>query len=252
MKYPPTSQGDVAALDRVRVVLVRTSLPRNIGSVARAMKTMGLHRLALVAPRSFPHPEAIALASGASDVLDRTQVHASLDEALAGVSLAIGLTARRRELSHRSSDMRAAAVHLLEALDRGGEAALVFGTEMSGLSNDEIMHCSRVAYIPANPAYSSLNVAMAVQIACYELWMALAKPRVLDTGRQALATHEEIEQLHAHLERSLIASGFLDPQQPRRLTERLRRLFGRAQLEREEINILRGMLNSFESLERKS
>jgi tRNA/rRNA methyltransferase len=243
------------SLARLRIVLSHTGQPRNIGSAARAMKTMGLARLALVRPQRFPDREADALASGADDVLAAASVHATLDEALAGTTLAFALTARRRDLSHPASDARAAAAIALEHLgDPARAVAFVFGNEMSGLANDEVLRCQRLVHIPANPAYSSLNLAQAVQIVAYELWTAASAPadfrndRQVDAGKwqPALASHEAVEAFYAHFERAIVASGFLDPQNPRRLMQRMRRLFGRAGLEREEIDILRGVLAAFE------
>ena len=233
-----------SALARIRVVLSRTSHPGNIGSAARAMKTMGLTRLVLVNPRDFPSAGADALASGATDVLAGARVTATVGEALEGTVLAIGMTARRRDLSHEMVSMREAAPRAV-AETAAGEVALVFGNEMSGLSNAELDHCQMAAMIPANPDYSSLNLAAAVQVACYELALA-AQAWTADRGEaREPATHEEIEHLHAHFEEAMILSGFLDPQQPKRLMTRMRRLFARTRLEKEEVNILRGMLAAF-------
>jgi tRNA/rRNA methyltransferase len=231
---------------RVRVVLVRTTHPGNIGAAARAMKTMGLARLVLVAPRRFPDPQAEALAAGADDVLAAAQVCESLDDALAGTTLAIALTARRRELSHLALDARAAAGLAAAESARGGEVALVFGTELSGLANDEVIKCQRVAHIATNPAYSSLNLAAAVQVMAYELHVAVSGPAQLDNERYEAATFEDVEGLYAHFERNAVASGFLDPSNPGRMMERLRRLFGRTRLEREEINLLHGFLTAWD------
>jgi tRNA/rRNA methyltransferase len=235
-----------AALARVRVVLVRTTHPGNIGGAARALKTMGLSRLVLVAPRRFPDPQAEAMATGADDVLAAARVCATLDDALAGTTLAIALTARRRELSHLALDARAAATLATGESARHGEVALVFGTELAGLANDEVIKCQRVAHISTSPTYSSLNLAAAVQVMAYELHMAVSGPAVPDNGRFDAATFEDLESLYAHLERNAVASGFLDPANPGRLVERLRRLFGRARLEREEVNLLRGFLTAWD------
>lgn len=234
----PTATGGLA---RVRIVLVRTSLPANIGAAARAMLTMGLDRLVLVAPTRFPHPDAVALATGATRVLDDARVVATLDDALSGTALSIGLSARPRKLAGRVLPMRAAASQAIAAAAEG-DVALVFGTEMSGLSNDELARCTHVATIAANPDYESLNVAAAVQVAAWELRMAAVGGDVWTAPRFARATHDEIEALYAHATRTLAALAFLDPQRPRRLLPRLRRLFARAGLEREEVNILRGIL----------
>ncbi|HSC22502.1 MAG TPA: TrmJ/YjtD family RNA methyltransferase [Casimicrobiaceae bacterium] len=229
------------SLDRLRVVLVRTSLPANIGAAARAMLTMGLTRLVLVAPKAFPHVDATALAAGAAPLLEQAGVVATLDEALAGTSLAIGFSARPRKFAGQVLGVRDAAARAIAAAhDR--DAALVFGTEMSGLSNDELARCSTVATIATNPEYSSLNLAAAVQVAAWELRMAAQGGDVWHARRFAAATHEDVEALYAHATRTLAALRFYDPRRPRRLMPRLRRLFGRTMLEHEEVNILRGIL----------
>jgi tRNA/rRNA methyltransferase len=228
-------------LDRLRIVLVRTSLPANIGAAARAMLTMGLGRLVLVAPRHFPHADATALASGATAVLDNARVVATLDEALAGAVLSIGLSARPRKFAGRVLALREAAAEAIGHADER-EVALVFGTEMSGLSNEELARCSIAATIAANPDYSSLNLAAAVQVAAWELRMAAQGGDVWRAPRFAAATHDDIEALHAHAKRTLTALAFFDPRRPRRLLPRLRRLFARTALERDEVNILRGIL----------
>jgi tRNA/rRNA methyltransferase len=231
-------------LSRIRVVLSRPSHPGNIGAAARAMKTMGITRLCLVRPKSFPHPDARAMASGGLDVLESARVCASLEEALAGTTYSVALSARARELSHTSFDARAAARELVGAARRD-EAAIVFGNETVGLTNKEIMQCSALARIPANPEYASLNLAQAVQVIAYELRIAALDPPSVPE-KSGYATHEEIEKLFAHLERSLYASGFLHPRAPRKLLDRLRRLFAKARLERVEVNILRGMLAAWD------
>lgn len=231
------------SLDNVRMVLSHTTHPGNIGAAARAMKTMGLGRLALINPRHFPDPQAEAMACGATDLLERAAVCATLDEALAGTVLAVGLTARRRDLSHPMLTMREAAPQIM------GEAAhapvaVLLGTEMSGLTNAELDKCQLLVTIPANPDYSSLNLAAAVQIVAYELRQALPElPLPADPLRE-LASFEEVEHFYQHLERTLLATGFLNPNQPGRLMQRLRRLFARARMEKEEVNILRGILTA--------
>ena len=231
----------------MRVVLVHTSHPGNIGASARAMHTMGLSRLVLVAPAKFPHPDAEAMATGAAALLARATVVATLEEALAGCALAVGLSARPRTFAGRVMSIREAS---REALARAGdgEVAIVFGTKMSGLSNEELAQCGIAATIPANPGYSSLNLAAAVQVAAYELRMAAGEGGVWRAPRFTAATHDEVESLHAHAQQTLQAMGFLDPRRPRRLMPRLRRLFGRAGLEREEVNILRGILSRIDEL----
>ena len=229
------------ALVRFRIVLVRTRHPGNIGAAARAMLTMGLTQLVLVAPARFPDALAVARSAGATEVLDAARVVATLDEALAGCALAIGLSARPREYAGRVMSMRDAAREAVAHAD-GGDVAIVLGTEMSGLSNAELARCGIAATIPSNAEFSSLNVAAAVQVAAYELRVASGSAQVWSAPRFAAATHDEIEALHAHARRTLTAMRFLKPDNPRRLLPRLRRLFGRAALEREEVNILRGIL----------
>jgi tRNA/rRNA methyltransferase len=236
----------------VRVVLSHTSHPGNIGAAARAMKTMGFSRLVLVNPKVLPEAQAVAMACGADDVLSNAQICTSLAEALSGSVLAMAMTARRRELATEPLWARAGAAELA-SVALHDEVALVFGNETAGLSNEELAQCARWALIPANPDYSSLNLAAAVQLMCYELRLAMlgVAPAPAVAGAGMLATHDEVDGLIGHLETSAIASGFLDPEQPGRLILRLRRLFARAGLEKEEINILRGLLASFERPTRK-
>jgi tRNA/rRNA methyltransferase len=215
------------------------------------MYTMGLSRLALVAPRQFPHPDAGALAAGGAELLRTASVHDHLDAALAGATLAIGLSARPREFAGAALPVRAAASEAIRCAARG-EVALVFGSEMSGLSNEELARCQIVATIPGVPERSSLNLAAAVQVAAYELFLAANGDTVWAAPAFAPATQDEIAQLFAQGERTLIAMRFLDPKRPRRLLPRLRRLFARARLEREEVNILRGILARIDQLVARS
>jgi tRNA/rRNA methyltransferase len=238
------------ALQQIRIVLVRTSHPGNIGAAARAMLTMELERLVLVEPRRFPDAGAVAFAAGATAVLDAAQVTPSLDTALAGTELVVGLSARPREFAGRVLPLRAAAEKAVAAAAHG-EVALVFGTEMSGLTNEELARCNVVATIPANPVYGSLNLAAAVQVAAYEVRVAALGDAVWTAPRFPVATHDEIERLYAHAERTLAAASFLDPARPRRLLPRLRRLFARTGLEKEEVNILRGILARIDELVRR-
>ncbi len=237
----------VDRLGAVRIVLMAPSHPANIGATARAMLTMGLERLVLVQPRRFPDPDAVALASGATRVLDAARVVASLDQALAGCVLAVGLSARPREFAGRVLAVREAAA---EAIGQAahGDVALVFGTEMSGLSNAELARCGVVATIPANPEYGSLNLAAAVQVVAYELRLAAAGDDVWRAPRFEPATADAIEALYVHGTQTLTAMRFLDPRMPKRLLPRLRRLFARAALEKEEVNILRGILARVDQL----
>jgi tRNA/rRNA methyltransferase len=202
--------------------------------------------LVLVRPRAFPHRDARALASKALDVLDAARVCATLDEALAGTVLSVAMSARGRDLSHPVLEARAAAAEVASAA-RDAEAAIVFGHETAGLSNEDVLKCGRLACIPASAGYSSLNLAQAVQVMAYEVRLALSPEEGPRPGREPEpATHEEIESFYAHLERSIHASGFLDAGNPRRMMERMRRMFARTRLEREEVNILRGMLSAWD------
>jgi tRNA/rRNA methyltransferase len=239
-------------LSRIRVVLCRPSHPGNIGAAARAMKTMGLTDLRLVQPRSFPDPEAEARATGAVDVLAAAKVCATLPEALADAVFVTALSARRRDLGPPLGQPREMAGRLL-AEAAGGPVALVFGNEAVGLSNDEIQQCHATVTIPANPEFSSLNLGAAVQLLCYELRMQAfaglppAGDPVVTPFVSPPATHEEVEGLYAHLASVMTETGFLNPEQPGRLLPKLRRLFGRARLEKDEINILRGILSATQS-----
>ncbi len=210
---------------------------------------MGLSRLYLVEPKQFPDPEADTRATGAIDVLAAANVVSSLGEALVGASFAVALSARQRDIGPVLGAPRATVARLMaEAAE--GEVALVFGNETVGLSNDEILHCQAAVTIPTNPAFSSLNLGSAVQVLCYECRMAAfgEKPpvsaQVATPFASPAATNDEIEGLYAHLERIMTDTGFYNPEQPGRLLPKLRRLFGRARLERDEINILRGILAS--------
>jgi len=231
-------------LNQFRVVLSRPSIAGNIGAAARAMKTMGLSRLYLVSPRDFPHPEAVSRASGATDVLENAVVCSSLEDALQGVTVAAAMTARRRELGLPMQWSRQAAGTLAQVATRG-EVALVFGNETFGLSNEELALCQLPVMIPANPEYSSLNLGSAVQVMCYEVRMATQDVGEAPAHFGALATVDEVEGMIAHFEEVMTDSGFFNPANPKRLMPRLRRMFGRIQLERDEVNILRGMLSSF-------
>lgn len=235
-----------SALGRVRVVLSHTSHPGNIGAAARAMKTMGLSRLVLVNPAHFPHADAEAFATGATDLLENVLVCDSLDEALAGTVLAVAATARHRDLAHEVVDCREACSRLVgEAAS--GEVALVFGTERSGLTASEVSRCQWIAMIPTNWQYSSLNLAQAVQVFAYELRMSAVGEQVYSQHLSELATHDEAEGFYRQLEDAFYATGFLDPKVPKRLMQRMRRLFARARMEKTEVNILRGFLSAIKS-----
>ena len=234
----------------MRVVLSNPSHPGNIGAAARAMKTMGFSDLALVAPRYFPDPDATAMAAGAADVLASARVHATLEAALADCTLAVGFSARARDLSHAPQRLREAAAEILAA-DARGRVALVFGNETSGLSNEELLRCQRLVTIPANPGYGSLNLGAAVQVACYELAESARAHGAPAGGSGTPATGDDVSGLFAHLEQSVLASGYVDPAKPGRFMERMRRLLARAGLEREEVKLLRGMLAAFEERMRR-
>jgi tRNA/rRNA methyltransferase len=236
-----TSKHD--SLSNLRIVLCQTSHPGNIGAAARAMKTMGLHQLYLVSPESFPDAHATAMATGAADLLETAHVCNTLEEALTGCALVIGLSARKRQLSHELLAVRPAAERAL-GIAKSQQVALVFGTEMSGLSNAELDLCQLLAMIPTNPDFSSLNLAAAVQVVCYELRMAALAGDTSDIAKppMPLATSDEIEGFYKHLEETLVQIGFLNPDEPKKLMQRVRRIYARANLEKEEVNILRGIL----------
>jgi tRNA/rRNA methyltransferase len=232
-----------AALDRVRIVLCDTSQPGNIGAAARAMKTMGLTRLYLVRPRRFPHADGDAFAAGAVDVLREATICDTLEQALAGAVLVVGTTARRRELPQAVAGCRQACAEIVRA-SASGDVALVFGPERTGLTARDAMRCGLLATIDGNPDYPSLNLAQAVQVFSYELRATAVVHTPPDTLPAARATHEELEALFEQFERAMLEVRFLNPKQPRKLMQRVRRLFGRARLEREEVNILRGFLRA--------
>lgn len=243
--------------DRVRFVLVETSRPGNVGAAARAMKTMGFHDLVLVKPRYehvLMHEEAVAFASGAQDVLQQARVVNSLDEAIADCNVVAGLSARLREFSPPLKQPRefaasisasmAASTAASTAEEPTLQAALVFGNERFGLSNEQVERCNVLLHIPTNPDYSSLNLAQAVQIMAYECRMATESSTHMPSGigfQGELAKAEQIEGMFNHLEQALIDIDFLDPAHPKKLMSRLRRLFSRSALETEEVNILRGI-----------
>ena len=234
----------------VRIVLVGTTHPGNIGATARAMKNMGLDSLTLVGPRYFPHDDATARASGAEDILESAAVVDTLADALADCTYVAGASARSRTIGWPSLEPRDCAVKL-RAEARHGTAAVVFGPEKSGLTNDDLDRCHALLTIPTAPGFSSLNLAMAVQVICYELRVAgldadRGEPDLGHDGSVPLATGDELERFYAHLEETLTRSGFLDPDNPRHLMRRLRRLFARALPDQNEINILRGILASLE------
>ncbi len=236
------------SLENIRFVLVGTTHPGNIGAAARAMKTMGLTNLHLVSPKIYPSAEATARASGADDVLARAIVHESLDAALIGCRQVYGMSARLRHLPVPVVNPREAVEQIQNSQD-DAQIAIIFGREHSGLSNDELDRCQHLVNIPANPDYSSLNLAAAVQVLAYELKMSF-DPSIevgrIGEDREAINA-DDLEHLYGHFEQSLTAIGFLDPQQPKNLMRRLRRLFNRADLDRNELQILHGILRAAES-----
>jgi tRNA/rRNA methyltransferase len=236
------SRNDISVFSRLRIVLVETSRAGNLGSVARAMKTMGFSDLVLVNPKAAKlDEEAVAFASGALDVLEHARVVSSMSEALQGCNFAAAVSARLREFSPPVWTPRAFAGHI--AAQGGLRPALVFGNERFGLPNEVVEKCNVLVNIPANPAYSSLNLAQAAQVLAYECRMA-ADPATAPTPvgfAGEAASVAEVEGMFAHLEQALVSIGFLDAGNPRKLMPRLKRLFARTQLETEEVNILRGI-----------
>ncbi len=230
----------------VRFVLCETSHPGNIGAAARAIKTMGFSELVLVDPQDFPSAEANARASGAVDVLANARVVGSLEEAVADCRIVFGSSARRRKLHCPELNPRECAAQALETA-QSGPVAIVFGTERSGLSNEQMDLCNALVYIPANPEYSSLNLASAVQLIAYEMHFALGDFQPPQAPDFPPASADEMEFFYEHLGRLMVRSGFLDPDNPKHLERKLRRLFNRAHPDVNELGILRGVLAAAES-----
>ncbi|WP_339330678.1 tRNA (cytosine(32)/uridine(32)-2'-O)-methyltransferase TrmJ [Aeromonas hydrophila] len=232
-------------LDQIRIVLVNTSHTGNMGSAARAMKTMGLSQMVLVDPQAQPDDNAYALAAGASDLLANARIVSTLDEAIADCGLVIGTSARSRTLSWPMLDPREAGEKLVtEGMQH--PVALVFGRERTGLTNDELQKCHYHVAIPANPEYSSLNLAMAVQTLCYEVrmhWLQQAQVGETDMAVD-YPSAEQLEGFYQHLEQTLLKTGFIADDHPGQVMSKLRRLFNRARPEAVELNILRGILTS--------
>lgn len=231
------------SVQEVRFVLSETSHPGNIGAAARAIKTMGFDRLVLSQPACEIGDEARARASGAVDVLDQAGIAGSLAEAVADCRLVIGASARRRSNNWPELNPRECAARVAEAR-QAGPVALLFGPERAGLRNTDLDLCNALVYIPSNPAYNSLNLAMAIQLIAYELRLALFDEVPAAASAHPPATAGDMQHFYEHLERVLLASGFLDAGNPRHLMRRLRRLFNRAELDANELNILRGMLSA--------
>ena len=241
----------------IRFVLVETSHPGNIGAVARAMKNMGLSELVLVNPREFPHPEATARASGADDVLGAARVVATLQEAIADCGFVLATTARTREQYFRVLEARAAAGRMVaEAASGSGAVAVLFGTERFGLSNEHLLAAHALLRIPANPDYESLNIAMAAQLIAYEIRMAqlaLQAGTAPPAREVPLATPRQMEMFFSHLEEVMIEADFRDrTQSGTHLMGRIRRMFNRAELDGNEVNILRGILTSVQNRRRRA
>ncbi len=234
----------------IRIVMINTSHPGNIGAAARVMKNMGLERLYLVNPKEFPNYEATAMASGADDLLSKAVVCSSFEEALEGCQLVLGTTARERKIQHEFIDGREAGTLSVQESSQH-EVALVFGRERTGLTNDEIGLCHKLITIPTNPDYSSLNVASAVQIVTYEVMMAL---RALEDSEEEIedveefSSSENIERFYEHLQETLIDIDFLNLKQSPQLMPKLRHIYNRIRLKQEEVNILRGILSKTQKL----
>lgn len=238
-------------LDNIRIVLVNTSHPGNIGSVARAMKTMGLTNLYLVQPLHFPHDKATEMASGAIDILEGAIVVETLEEAIADCTLVVGSSARMRTIPWPLLSPREMANKVKQEPPQS-ETAILFGREQSGLTNEELQHCHLHTHIPANPEYSSLNIGSAVQVLAYELRVAsLEQESMVEEWDYRLATASEMEKFFTHLEAVLIEIGFLNLEAPRKLMTRLRRLFFRVRPDVMEMNILRGMLTAMQTANKK-
>ena len=247
------------SLNNIRIVMINTSHPGNIGAAARVMKNMGLKRLYLVKPKHFPNYEATAMASGADDLLSQATVCSSFEEALAGCHLVLGTTARERKIQHDFIDAREAGkLSLCEAEKH--EVALVFGRERTGLTNDEIGLCHKLINIATNPDYSSLNVASAIQIVTYEVMMSLRSGAASDAlqvtnkvdsefeATAEYASSENMERFYEHLQQTLIDIDFLRLKQSPQLMPKLRHIYNRIRLKQEELNILRGILNKTQKL----
>jgi TrmH family RNA methyltransferase len=234
----------------IRIVLVDTNHPGNIGAVARAMKNMGLRELHLVRPRLFPDAEATARASGADDVLDAAHVHEDYAAAIAECGLVVGTSARLRHLPWDLVEPRECAAKAVAA-SLTAKVALVFGSERFGLSNAELNRCNLLVTIPTHPDYSSLNIAMAVQVLAYEIWL-LTRPGVPAPQERdvPLATAEDMARMYAHLEQVLEEIDFRDRTGGGQLMTRIRRLFNRAQVDQNEVNILRGILTAVQGRRR--
>ncbi|HEB63665.1 MAG TPA: tRNA (cytosine(32)/uridine(32)-2'-O)-methyltransferase TrmJ [Gammaproteobacteria bacterium] len=242
-------------LSNIRFVLINTSHPGNIGAVARAMKNMRLEQLYLVDPQKFPSTVATARASGAIGILEKATVCETVSEAIKGCSLVLGTSARLRTIAWPQMDARMSAEKIV-AEKKGSQIAILFGREHSGLTNEELELCHYLVHIPCNPDFSSLNIAAAAQVIAYEILMA-SQNRPTEIEREVIgaeddwATSGEVERFYSHLESVLIETGFLDPSNPRLLMRKLKRLYQRARLEKNEVNILRGILTAVQRVTKK-
>lgn len=253
-----------ASLSNVRIVMVNTTLPANIGSALRAMKTMGLSKLVLVAPKTYPHPDIDALAAGASDLIEQIEIVETLQQAIQDCHLVFGTSARSRTIPWPLLDIRPAAEKSMQAVvHHQQQVAVVFGREDRGLTNEELALANYHVTIPVNTDYGVLNVAQAIQVVCYEMRMATLQLHVQPTAHEEqmliteqesmqwdepLVTHAQMEQFYPHMEKMLQDIEFLDPKNPRLLPLRLRRLFGRIQLDRMEYHLLRGIFSRVQAL----
>lgn len=244
------NEEDVHYLDNIKIVLVETSHTGNMGSAARAMKTMGLTNLCLVNPIIKPDSQSISLAAGASDIIKNAHICSSLTQAIADCNLVIGTSARSRSLQWPNLTPKVCADKIVQqALN--SKVALVFGRERVGLTNDELQKCDYHVSIPANPDYSSLNLAMSVQVLCYEIRMSMLNTQDLTSNSIEAAevdfpTNADIERFYQHLQQTLLNTGFINANHPGQVMGRLRRLFTRAHVEQQELNILRGILTSID------
>ena len=256
-------------LEHVRIVMVNTTLPANIGSALRAMKTMGLSKLVLVAPKTYPHPDIDALAAGAQDLIEKIEIVDTLEQAIQDCHLVFGASARSRTIPWPLLDVRPAAKEALQAATQQQNIAIVFGREDRGLTNEELALANYHLTIPVNPEYGVLNVAQAIQVICYELRMAALEQNTQQTTivpddhmqlkqqqsmewDEPLVTQKQMEEFYPHLEKMLTEIEFLDPNNPRLLPLRLRRLFGRIQLDRMEYHLLRGIFSRVQALAKGS
>jgi TrmH family RNA methyltransferase len=242
-------------LSAIRIVLVEPSHPGNIGAVARAMKNMSLTELTLVRPRTFPHEEATARASGAVDVLERARVVDSVTAAVADCGFVAATTSRPRDQNFRALDLHEAAIRIFDMSGRG-PAAVLFGAERTGLTNEELALAHLLIRVPANPEYPSLNLAMAVQLACYELFRAAGSPastRPLSESPVPLAPGADMERFYAHLQEVMDEVDFRDRTTAgTNLMTRIRRLFQRCEMDQNEVNILRGILTAVQAKRRRA